>query len=111
MLAIGWLGASFPLGLALCLALPLVVDWTIQTLGFCESTNRRRLLTGILAGVGIALLRGESALELALAILVVISFVYIASFLVQTGVMKRVQPCRARLSSRPAIPPANISQD
>jgi uncharacterized membrane protein len=111
VLAIAWPGTSFPLGFALCLALPLVVDWTIQTLGFCESTNRRRLVTGILAGLGIASLRGEGALQLALAILVMISLVYAVSFFVRAGLLKGAQPCRARLSSGQVIPPDHTSQN
>ena len=103
VLAIAWPGVSFPLGLVLCLALPLVVDWTIQTMGLCESTNRRRLLTGILAGLGIASLRGEGALQLAIAILVVIFLVYTVSFFMRAGLLRGVQPCRARLSSSPVI--------
>lgn len=38
------------------LIVPLALDGTLQYFGFFESTNIRRLSTGILAGIGIATL-------------------------------------------------------
>jgi uncharacterized membrane protein len=83
VLAFGWIGISPPFGLTVCLMLPLILDWTIQTMGFLESTNQRRFLTGILAGLGIALLHGVGALQLAIAILVYISIVYLGSIVLR----------------------------
>lgn len=42
-----------PLLLSVCLLLPMAVDWGIQRLGILESTNVRRLLSGISGGVGL----------------------------------------------------------
>ena len=41
---------------SLCLAAPAIVDWITQAWGLRESTNRLRLVTGFLEGVGAALL-------------------------------------------------------
>lgn len=45
---------GFPV--SLLLALPSIVDWTTQSLGFRQSNNNLRLATGFLEGAGVALL-------------------------------------------------------
>jgi uncharacterized membrane protein len=42
--------------ISMYLIVPLALDGTLQYFGFFESTNIRRLSTGILAGIGIATL-------------------------------------------------------
>ena len=39
---------------SLLLALPSIVDWSMQSLGFRRSSNRGRLFTGFLEGVGVS---------------------------------------------------------
>jgi uncharacterized membrane protein len=41
---------------ALILALPAIVDWITQNVGFRESNNPVRVVTGFLEGVGVLLL-------------------------------------------------------
>lgn len=41
---------------SIILALPSIVDWTTQSLGFRQSTNRLRSAAGFCSGVGVALL-------------------------------------------------------
>lgn len=51
--------ASFlPLAIGPCLVLtaPLLLDWTLQEYRGVESTNWRRLVTGLLAGFGLGAL-------------------------------------------------------
>lgn len=45
----------FPLGLliSLLLALPAMVDWATQNMGFRQSSNNLRLTTGFLEGLGV----------------------------------------------------------
>lgn len=66
------------------LAVPLLVDWTTQALGFRTSTNPLRFTTGVIAGLGLALLRevpgGLKAPQLAIIILASLSSVYLVSF-------------------------------
>ena len=40
---------------ALVLALPATIDWSLQRFALIESTNRRRLSTGLLLGVACVL--------------------------------------------------------
>jgi uncharacterized membrane protein len=42
--------------LALIFALPAVVDWMTQIVGLRESTNKLRIATGFLEGIGVLLL-------------------------------------------------------
>ena len=41
---------------ALILALPAIIDWTTQAVGFRESNNPLRVVTGFLEGAGVLLL-------------------------------------------------------
>ena len=45
-------GIRTPLSLDATLMIPMAVDWIIQYTGFKESTNRRRIITGLLGGAG-----------------------------------------------------------
>jgi hypothetical protein len=47
-----------PIGFAasLLLALPAILDWITQAIGFRESHNRLRMTTGFLEGAGVGLL-------------------------------------------------------
>ena len=60
-----WLAGVRPSAL-LCAALllPLLADWLVQRAGLLESTNLRRLITGVLAGVGYFQLLAAAALFL-----------------------------------------------
>ena len=44
---------KMPIWLCLLLCFILFVDWYIQYLNICQSTNIRRLITGILCGAGL----------------------------------------------------------
>ena len=48
----------FPIGFAasLLLALPAILDWVTQAMGFRKSHNRLRMITGFLEGAGVGLL-------------------------------------------------------
>lgn len=46
---------SFIVPIVIILAVPASIDWIIQSWGYRHSDNRKRLLTGLLLGVGIAL--------------------------------------------------------
>jgi len=45
-------GIRPPLSLDATLMIPMAVDWIIQYTGLKESTNRRRIITGLLGGAG-----------------------------------------------------------
>lgn len=47
--------------ISLILALPAIIDWTTQSLGFRESTNNLRVLTGFFEGVAVGLLSQTEA--------------------------------------------------
>jgi uncharacterized membrane protein len=51
---------KFPLSYFVLLILPLVIDGTGQLLGFWESTNEIRLLTGVLTGIAISIIFMEA---------------------------------------------------
>ena len=38
--------------ISLLLSTPTIIDWTTQSIGFRQSTNNLRLLTGLLEGIG-----------------------------------------------------------
>ncbi|MFM7681493.1 MAG: DUF2085 domain-containing protein [Bacteroidota bacterium] len=42
----------FLLVLCIALSIPMGIDWTLQYLGIKESNNKRRLISGILSGLG-----------------------------------------------------------
>ena len=54
----GDISVSFHIGfiVALFLALPAIIDWTTQKMGFRESNNGLRLTTGLLEGIGLTFL-------------------------------------------------------
>ncbi len=52
MVLLNLAGIQAPLVVDLALMLPMLVDWSLQYAGIRESTNRRRLITGLLAGAG-----------------------------------------------------------
>lgn len=45
-------GIHLPVFVALILALVMFVDWALQYLSVAESTNKRRLVTGVFGGFG-----------------------------------------------------------
>ncbi|MDD4382424.1 MAG: DUF2085 domain-containing protein [Candidatus Dojkabacteria bacterium] len=45
-----------PIVIAIVLCLITFIDWFIQYLGIFESTNWRRLITGILGGIGVVII-------------------------------------------------------
>jgi uncharacterized membrane protein len=47
---------KFSLVLAIAFCLITFIDWFLQYLGILESTNWRRLMTGILGGIGVVIL-------------------------------------------------------
>ncbi|MFX0134858.1 MAG: DUF2085 domain-containing protein [Candidatus Hodarchaeota archaeon] len=51
------LDSTFSLILAVILAIPVMIDWGTQKLGYRESRNSIRFTTGVLLGLGITLLR------------------------------------------------------
>ena len=53
----------FPIGftVSLILALPAIVDWVTQAMGFRESHNKLRMTTGFLEGAGVGLLSRAEA--------------------------------------------------
>ncbi len=57
-LFVGYYAVPFPTGfiIALLLALPAILDWTTQSLGFRQSNNGLRFTTGFFEGVGVAFL-------------------------------------------------------
>lgn len=62
----------------LALALPLIIDWVTQSWGWRQSTNKKRLLTGLLMGSSVALFSmitwGTVVKELVFTFLVVAVF-------------------------------------
>ena len=50
-------GLRLPLWACFCCAGAMLLDWSVQRLGWRESTNARRVITGILGGIGV--LTGE----------------------------------------------------
>lgn len=47
-------GILLPVSIASILAVVMFMDWALQYLSIAESTNKRRLITGILGGFGYA---------------------------------------------------------
>jgi len=71
--------------LAIIFALPAVVDWMTQVVGLRESTNRLRIITGFLEGVGVLLLSLTDLSSLAKFLIVSIVSVSVVSI----GVLMR----------------------
>ncbi|MFJ7732141.1 DUF2085 domain-containing protein [Lysinibacillus sp. NPDC097231] len=53
---------TLPFAYALTLTIPMIIDGTGQLFNKWSSTNNRRLLTGILGGIGIVFMVAHSAL-------------------------------------------------
>ncbi|MHA1301517.1 MAG: DUF2085 domain-containing protein [Candidatus Helarchaeota archaeon] len=69
------LEATFSLILATILVIPVVFDWGTQKLGYRESINSIRFITGSLLGIGISLLQFTYSIHW-------ITFIVIAVYLV-----------------------------
>ncbi|RLI51955.1 hypothetical protein DRO61_01050 [Candidatus Bathyarchaeota archaeon] len=65
--------------LAIIFALPAVVDWMTQVVGLRESTNRLRIITGFLEGIGVLLLSLTDLSSLAKFLIVSIVSVSVVS--------------------------------
>ncbi|MFX1297174.1 MAG: DUF2085 domain-containing protein [Promethearchaeota archaeon] len=73
------LDSTFSLLLATLLVIPVLIDWGTQKLGYRESKNPIRFITGALLGLGIALL--QFTYEHYLITIIVIS-IYIVIFFI-----------------------------
>ncbi|NVM00735.1 MAG: DUF2085 domain-containing protein [Candidatus Helarchaeota archaeon] len=74
------LESTFSLILATLLVIPVLIDWGTQKLGYRESINSIRFITGSLLGFGIALLR--FTYEHYLITIIVISIYLIVFFII-----------------------------